>query len=76
MNKALVNGMAMLNGLIAFIIVVAGGFFGDLFMHIAGLIVGLIGGFLVAVVLNGLIAAIVQIERHLREMNALMSRQR
>jgi xanthine/uracil permease len=76
MNKALVNGMAMLNGIIAFIIVVAGGFFGDLFLHAVGIIVGLIAGFLVAVVVNGLIAAIVQIERHLREMNQLMSEQR
>jgi hypothetical protein len=76
MNQALVNGMAMLNGIIAFIIVVVGGFFGAFVLHVVGLIVGLIAGFLVAVVVNGLIAAIVQIERHLREMNAIMSKQR
>lgn len=68
MNRWLVSMLATINALLAAIIVVLGAILGFTTLGPVGLVVGLIGGFVVAAIVCGMLAALCLIERHLRVM--------
>lgn len=65
MNKLLARGVAFLNELIAFVIIVVGTMLGTVELHVLGLVTGAIFGFIVALIVTGLIALFIEMHDEL-----------
>ncbi|WP_294646273.1 hypothetical protein [uncultured Aureimonas sp.] len=68
MHRTLADLLAGLTSISAFVMIVVAMAFGYATMDIPGLIMGLLGGLVVAAVMCGTISLLVLIERHLREL--------
>jgi hypothetical protein len=73
MNAELVKGLRTLNSIVASIIILVGVLCGWSIGQQVGIVLGLIAGFFIAVLINGAIAALVEIERHLREIKEVVA---
>ncbi len=78
MNRMLIGALDSINNLLAIAILVVGGglgFFGvqDQAMKLIGLVLGLLGGLIAAAIVCGLLAVLIEIERHLCELVTVQS---
>jgi hypothetical protein len=68
MNEILVSILRVVNVVLAVLIIIGGALAGLVSQGLPGLIGGLIVGWLLAILINGGLAILLEIERHLREM--------
>jgi hypothetical protein len=79
MNRMLAAFFGFFNGVLALFLVVVGGLSGFLFgdrtgEHVAGAVIGLLGGLLVAIVTCGLFAVLLDIRSELKKLSDIAQR--
>ena len=74
MNSLLANTIGLLNGLLALFFIIAGALIGQSQLEGMGLIVGLVVGFILAVVVCGILAIFISMRDELIEIRKLLNK--
>jgi hypothetical protein len=74
MNKLLAGTVGLLNGLLAIILVITGAIVGTAFIHVAGFVVGGLLGLLLAAVVCGFLALVIDIRSELIRVREALER--
>ena len=74
MNSLLANTIGVFNGLLALLFVIAGALIGQSQLEDMGLIVGLVVGFILAVVVCGILAIFISMRDELIEIRKLLNK--